>query len=143
MRGLADASTVLLSAFAGAPAGLAGTFTVKNGVVVTRDTTVNGRNARALTEAKADLPRWRLDSRTEVFREEDPKMPYLTARLEGPLDEPNVQVGGQPFRRQAPASAEKRGDSPAQPEAAPAPLEQREKIKPEDIIKDLLRGLGG
>jgi uncharacterized protein involved in outer membrane biogenesis len=139
--GLAAASTVLFSAFAGAPAALAGTFTVQNGVVVTQDTVVDGRDARALTQAKADLPRWHLDSRTDVFRAAEPKTPYLTARLKGPLDEPDVQVAGQPFQRRAPAPAGTE-DSQAQPEAAPESPPPSQQIKPEDIIKNLLKGLG-
>ena len=127
---IADASTMLLSAFAGAPAGLDGSFTIEKGVINTRDTTIDGRDARALTQARADLGRWRLDSRTDVYRDEDPKSPYLTAELEGPLDEPNVRVGGQPFQRRT------------QPQDDPERSSEPEKIEPKDIIKDLLRGLG-
>ncbi len=130
VRGIADASTMLLSAFAGAPAGLDGSFTIEKGVINTRDTTIDGRDARALTQARADLGRWRLDSRTDVYRDEDPKSPYLTAELEGPLDEPNVRVGGQPFQRRT------------QPQDDPERSSEPEKIEPKDIIKDLLRGLG-
>jgi hypothetical protein len=139
VRGITDATTMLFSSFAGDPAALSGTFTVTDGVVVTEDTQIDGRDARALTRGTADLPRWRLDSRTEVFRAVDPETAYLTARLKGPLDAPDVKVGGQPFQRKAPASAG--GDQPQAepaPEASPPPR----KIKPEDLIKGLLKSLG-
>jgi uncharacterized protein involved in outer membrane biogenesis len=143
VRGVADATNVLFGAFAGAPAALTGTFTVQDGVVVTEDTRIEGRNAQALTRGRADLPQWRLDSRTEVFRAEDPKTAYLTARLKGPLDAPDVAVGGLPFQRRAPAEA---GDTPAPgapaPEAPAPEATPPRKIKPEDVIKNLLKSLG-
>jgi uncharacterized protein involved in outer membrane biogenesis len=141
VRGVADATNMLFSAFAGAPAALDGTFTVQDGVVVTEDTRLDGRNARALTRGRADLPRWLLDSRTEVFRAEDPNTAYLTARLKGPLDEPDVAIGGLPFQRKAPAPAEA-GDAPAPGEPAPEAPPAPRKIKPEDVIKDLLKSFG-
>ena len=145
MRGVTDATTMLFGAFAGAPAALSGTFTVRNGVAVTEDTQVDGRDARALTRGSADLPRWRLDSRTDVFRAADPETPYLTARLKGPLDEPDVRIGGQPFQRKAPAPAEA-GDEPSPgepaPDAPPPDAPPPGKIKPKDLIKDLLKRLG-
>ena len=118
---------------------------VQDGVVVTEDTRIEGRNAQALTRGRADLPQWRLDSRTEVFRAEDPKTAYLTARLKGPLDAPDVAVGGLPFQRRAPAPAEA-GDTPAPgapaPEAPAPEATPPRKIKPEDVIKNLLKSLG-
>ncbi|MDH3968427.1 MAG: AsmA family protein [Rhodospirillales bacterium] len=141
VRGVADATTMLLGSFAGGPAALSGTFTVKDGVVVTEDTQIDGRDARALTRARADLPKWRLDSRTEVFRAADPKTPYLTARLKGPLDEPDVKIGGQAFQRKAPAPASAGGDQPQSEPAPDAPPPPR-KVKPKDLIKDLLESLG-
>jgi len=141
VRGVADATTMLFSSFAGAPAALSGTFTVADGVVVTEDTQIDGRDARALTRGRVDLPKWRLDSRTEVFRAADPKTPYLTARLKGPLGEPDVKIGGQPFQRKAPAPASAGDDQPQSEPAPEAPPPPR-KIKPKDLIKDLLKSLG-
>src|SRR3546814_14461373 len=70
----------------------------------------------------------------------------LTVRLQGPLDEPNVAIDGQPFQRQ-PEPAEQ----PATPDGGepPAGGEQRQPqpVKPEELLKDglenLLKGLRG
>ena len=147
IRGVTDSTTMLFSAFAGAPASVDGSFTVDKGVVRSDDLKVRGRDAEALTVGSADLPDWLLDSRTDVFRDADPQTPYLTARLQGPLDEPNVAVSGQPFqRREQPAAPGPAAEPPAVQEA-PAEPPETAPLKPEDIlkkgVKDLLKGLGG
>src|SRR3546814_11921870 len=90
---------MLFGAFAGAPAAVDGTFAIEEGVAHSEDLTVRGRNAEARTKGSADLPDWVLDSTTEVFRDTAPEDAYLTVRLQGPLDEPNVAIDGQPFQR--------------------------------------------
>ncbi|MEE8534960.1 MAG: AsmA family protein, partial [Kiloniellales bacterium] len=60
VRGLTLATNVLFNAFADAPAAVTGNFTVERGVVVTDDLRVDGQKAVALTQARADLPRWLL-----------------------------------------------------------------------------------
>jgi hypothetical protein len=142
IRGVTDSTTMLFSAFAGAPAAIDGSFAVGKGVVRSDDLTVRGRDAVALTQGSADLPDWLIDSRTDVFRDADPKNAYLTAKLKGPLDEPNVTISGQPFQRsERPAAEQPAGAEPASEQPATTPL------KPEEIlkkgVKDLLKGLGG
>jgi len=144
IRGVADATNVLFSAFAGAPAALKGTFTVEKGIVSTSDTKLDGRQATALTQGTIALPAWQINTRTDVFRAEDTATPYLTVELRGPLDKPNPRISGQPFQRQpqpqpqptAPAAPEAQppADAPPAP-TAPTP------IKPEDILKEGLKGL--
>jgi len=134
IRGVADSTNVLFSAFAGAPAKFKGTFIIDEGAITTSDLRVDGRNATALTQGTADLAAWQIDTRTDVFREGDPGTPYLTAKLTGPLDKPNPKIEGQAFRRApAPTPAAGAGTQPAQV--------QPERIKPEDIIKQGLKGL--
>jgi hypothetical protein len=63
------------------------------------------------------------------------------AKLRGPLDEPNVTIGGQPFqRRQEPAPS-------GEPAPAAEETPKQQPVKPEDLLKDglknLLKGLGG
>lgn len=144
VRGVADSTTVLFAAFAGAPAQLDGSFRMEEGVARSDDLTLRGRNAVARTQGTADLPAWTLDSTTQVFRDADPQEAYLTARLRGPLDGPNVAVGGQPFQRQ-PAQEPAAPDSGAPPAAAEQPQQQPK--QPEELLKDglksLLKGLGG
>ncbi|HMA16598.1 MAG: AsmA family protein [Bacteroidota bacterium] len=144
VRGVADSTTVLFAAFAGAPAQLDGTFRMEEGVARSEDLTLRGRNAVARTKATVDLPAWTLDSTTEVFRDAAPQDAYLTARLRGPLDEPNVAVGGQPFQRQPDPV------SPAAPDGGEPPADEQPRqqpAKPEELLKDglknLLKGLGG
>ncbi|MGF1629698.1 MAG: AsmA family protein [Kiloniellaceae bacterium] len=144
IRGVTDSTTVLFSAFAGAPAKVDGSFVVEEGVAQSNDLKVRGRDAVALTTVSVDLPRWLLDSTTDVFRDVDPDNAYLTARLRGPLDEANVAISGQPFQRsqQPPAESPTAGESPAAQEEP-----QQKPAKPEEILKDglknLLKGLGG
>ena len=137
VRGVTDSTTMLFSAFAGAPATVDGTFVVEQGVLRSDDLKLRGRNAEALTAGNVNLPDWRMESRTDVFRDVDPETAYLTAVLRGPLDEPDVRISGQPFQRgeQPPATEEEKQEDPA---AAP---------KPEELLKEgvksLLKGLGG
>ncbi|MEQ9608221.1 MAG: AsmA family protein [Kiloniellaceae bacterium] len=152
IRGITDSTTMLFSAFAGAPAAIDGSFTVDRGVARSDDLTVRGREASALTQGSADLPAWLIDSRTDVFRDADPQNAYLTAKLKGPLDEPNVAIGGQPFQRseqpapEGPAPEEPAGEEPAGAEPASEPPAAIP-LKPEEILKkgvqDLLKELGG
>lgn len=139
IRNLADATTTLLSSFSGAPAGFAGSFTVDQGVLVTDDARIDGAAAHALTRARADLPAWWLDSQTDVFQAPDPDTPYLTANLKGPLDAPDVRLGGLPFRNPVLAPGGGRDD---QPNGEPAPIVPK-KSKTQDVLKGLLRGLRG
>ncbi|MDJ0946049.1 MAG: AsmA family protein [Kiloniellales bacterium] len=99
IRGVADASMLLLGAFAGRPATLGGSFVLENGVATTRDTQLTGQGAVARLAGQADLVEWTLDSETKVFRDAEPEDAYLSVGLTGALDEPNVRVGGQAFRR--------------------------------------------
>jgi hypothetical protein len=143
VRGVTDSTTMLFGAFAGAPAKVDGNFVIEKGIARSEDLKVQGRNAVALTKGSADLPDWQLDSLTEVFRDVDPEKAYLTAKLRGPLDEPNVTIGGQPFQR--------RQESVPAPSGEPAPAAEetpkQQPVKPEELLKDglknLLKGLGG
>ncbi len=148
IRGVTDTGTTLFNAFAGAPAALSGSFTIDKGIVDTRDLRLEGREATALTQGTADLARWRIDTKTEVYRAQDKTAPFVTADLSGPLDEPNVKIGGQALQRQAaPAPA----PAPVAPKTKAQPVPQAQppapqQPKPEEIIKEglkgLLRGLG-
>jgi len=142
VRGLTDSTTMLFGAFAGAPARVEGTYVIEQGILRSDDLTVRGREARALTAGNVNLPSWRIESRTDVYRDADPQTPYLTAILRGPLDGPDVNLKGQPFqRREEPAAVEipSGEEQPAQQPKSPA--------KPEELLKDglksLLKGLGG
>ncbi|HSR71800.1 MAG TPA: AsmA-like C-terminal region-containing protein, partial [Kiloniellales bacterium] len=100
IRAVTDATNLLFNAFAGTPAAVQGTFRVENGVVRTEDTLVRGKQARAVTRGNADLPRWLLDTTTDLYREGESGTPYLTVDLAGPLDSPNPRLRGQVLQRQ-------------------------------------------
>ncbi len=153
IRGITDATNLMFNAFAGAPVALNGTFTVKGGVIETRDLRLDGRQATALTSGTANLPAWRLDSKTDVFLAQDPNTAYLTVGLRGPLDAPNPRISGQPLQRQPqaapkvsdpqPTGPQPSGQTQTQTQPAPAP----EQLKPKDILKEglkkTLKGLFG
>ena len=153
VQGITDSTTMLFGAFAGAPAKVDGTFVVDQGVLRSDDLRVRGRDAVAMTAGNANLPVWRVESRTDVFRDADPQTAYLTAVLRGPLDSPDVGINGQPFqRRQEPAAVEIAPVDIAPLDTAPAEQEQQKTrpsapAKPEDLLKEglksLLKGLGG
>ncbi|NIA68580.1 AsmA family protein [Pelagibius litoralis] len=147
IRGLTDSTALLFGAFAGAASKVDGTFVVEQGVVTTEDTRVRGRTAEALTAATINLPTWQMNSQTDVFRDSDPQTAYLTAKLRGSLDSPDININGQAFQRreEAPAGG---AESPAVPqEGTDSPASQPKPPKPEDILKEglkgLLKGLGG
>ncbi|WP_120498684.1 AsmA family protein [Kiloniella sp. EL199] len=96
IQGVGDATTTLLQSFAGHPAQLKGTYTIHNGVLVTKDLRVDGNRTSVFTAATVDLPAWLIKSQSDLFREgEDPTKPYLTVHLNGELDKPNPRVKGQ------------------------------------------------
>lgn len=134
IRGVSDATTALFSAFAGAPAKLSGSFNVDRGVVETINTRIDGRNATIFTAGTANLPNWLLASRSDLFRSQDADQinPYVVAEVNGPLDKPNVKVGGQAFqRKKSSGSGSSSGTSSSS-----------QKVKPEDVLRGLLKDLG-
>lgn len=152
----------LLSAFEGAST-LNGDIVIANGVASTENLVLVGRGGRALTSGTVRLPKWTLDSVTDVTLGQDVD-PYLVAEMTGALDDPYVKkVSGRILRtRQTPAqqaptpSTQQPASQPKDPLKSllpgllnpqsaptdqPAPSDQK-KIKPEDALKGLLQGLG-
>ncbi|MEX2616072.1 MAG: AsmA family protein [Alphaproteobacteria bacterium] len=137
-------ATVLVRAFGDAPADLSGNFEIQQGVLRTQDTVLTGAGARAITVATADLPRWTIDSTTSVLRGGDAAAePYISIGLSGPLDSPNVRAGGTFLSRDNAGAAE-----PSDPigkilqGVTGGDGQSQEKVKPEDVLKGLLKGLG-
>jgi uncharacterized protein involved in outer membrane biogenesis len=107
IKGLADTGNLVLTAFSGAPSIMTGSFTIQDGVIRTDDLRLDGRAAHGVTRTSVDLPRWWLDSESQVFRAEDSAKPYLTAVLQGQLDRPDTKVSGVPFQRRKEPPAKK------------------------------------
>ncbi|OUS15807.1 hypothetical protein A9Q97_02740, partial [Rhodospirillales bacterium 47_12_T64] len=159
IQGVGDATATLLQSFAGQAANLNGTYVIENGVLVSNDLKLDGRNATIFTAAKVDLPAWLIDSQSDLFRAgEDPTKPYITVLLKGPLDKPNPRIKGLFLQSQSKTNplqellgggdAGVEGESEANPDAVETtePVVEKKKSdkkKAKDLIKGLLKGLGG
>jgi len=159
IRGVADAVTVLFRSFGDADSEIAGTFNIDDGVLTSSDARIVGRDATANLQGTADIAAWQLGSLMRVFRSVDTDEPYLTFDFSGRLDEPNIRIGGQPFKSKKPkkkkkdaktisetlglqgvepeedAEAEEAGDTKKKQK------KKKKKIKPEDVLKEFLKGL--
>ena len=148
IQGLAQTGGSLFQSFAGAASRLTGTFRVQQGLVSTDDLRLDGRDAVALTQGSASLPAWQVNSRTDVYRNQNPNAPFLSATVTGPLDSPNTKIGGQVFQRQpeaapAPSGTEGGllGPSPTPSGGSAVPQGQPQQVTPEDLLKGLLNKL--
>lgn len=165
LQGIAGVTTSVLTAFGSGPAALSGTYQIRNGIVATEDTLLASEQGRALATGTVNLPLWLIDMNATV-NVGGAAEPVFTARARGPLDEPDIKVGGQAFTAgaqgglgvlqqlvpglggltgggKAPAPATT-APSPAAPAPAPAPAPaQPEEVTPQKFIKDILKGLGG
>jgi hypothetical protein len=142
---------VLVEAFGNRFAALTGDYTIANGVVRTEAAVLDGGSARAVTRGSANIPAWRINTVTAVYKGEGPD-PIVTATLSGPLDAPNVKFGGRvlkpsgtttqanPLEKLLPGIL---GGAKPQSPQKPQSGQPAKQLKPEDLLKDLLKGLGG
>ncbi|MCZ4280778.1 AsmA family protein [Kiloniella laminariae] len=161
ISGVGDATSTLLQSFAGQPANLSGTYTIGNGVVVTRDLRLDGNNASVFSAAQVDLPAWLIDSQSDLFRTgDDPTKPFMTVLLTGPLDNPNPRVkglflqsksgnnilqqllGGESSQTEEP-TAEPTGGGAEEPAPENTDKKETKKKKTRELIKGILNDLGG
>jgi hypothetical protein len=133
-----DAMGSLLRSFADAPADLSGDIAIHKGRARTDNLLLVGRGARALSVGVADLPAWTIDSKTTLRRDGDGADPYMTVRLTGRLDEPNVKSGGTWLRGQRKTPQKPAGVTKTPSAVAPAPAK---KTNPEQLFLDILKGL--
>ncbi|MBI10125.1 MAG: hypothetical protein CMM55_11410 [Rhodospirillaceae bacterium] len=136
----------IFNAFGRSRAGLAGTFVIERGVLHTRDTVLNGNGARALTVGTIDLPRWLIDAKTSVSRtDQQGQEPFVSVALTGALDSPNPKVVGGFLRssRPEPAANSIQQILPGILGPKPESGSGSGKVKPKDILRGLLKGLGG
>lgn len=162
IQGVGDATTTLLQSFAGHPAQLKGTYTIHNGVLVTKDLLVDGNRTSVFTTATVDLPAWLIESQSDLFREgEDPTKPYLTVHLKGDLDKPNPRVKGQflqsnksntinqllggevPSEDVSEPQSEVTGEPAEQTNEPVAEDKKSKKKKAKELLKGLFKELGG
>ena len=119
-----------------------GDFAVTNGRVRTDNLLVDGGDGRVLTRGTADLVGWQIDMLSEIFAAGE-QQPGLTIQHYGWLDAPNRRFGGSLIQRRttapAPSAPATSGQgSAAQPQQAP----QAAPGTPQDVLKNLLKGLG-
>ncbi|MBK1670342.1 hypothetical protein CKO28_20165 [Rhodovibrio sodomensis] len=99
--GLTQALDFVGTAFTRERARLTGSFAVADGIVTTADLTLDGLEGRAEVRGQVNLPAWRLDLTTELFRATDaPDAPFVVTRQTGPLDAPDVAITGGAFQQQ-------------------------------------------
>lgn len=135
---------------------LDGTFTIKDGVAESRNLSLIAEGGEGRAVVVAELLPWMIDMNAEFRLSEHPKAPPFGMRLTGSLDNPRrifktnrlqaylVQRGiGSVLKRFMPRQ-------PASPTApiSPAPSQQQPPQqpqplpKPEEFIRDILKGLG-
>ena len=137
-------SSVLFRAFGSTPADLSGDFTIERGIVRTGNAALSGAGARAVGVGTVDLPRWLIDMTASVFRGGDAaQTPYVSLRLTGPVDSPNIKAGGaflsggagsaakssNPLQQLLPGVLSPKNDAPPQ------------QTKPEDLLRGFLKRL--
>ena len=148
LRGITDAvqgTDLIVSAFSG-PSTLNGDIAIEGGVATTRNLVLVGRGGRALTAGTANLSQWTLDSLTDVTLAQDSD-PYLSVQVAGALDDPYVRkisgtlLRGRPVTPQSEGSGQQ-GAKIVEPPQPDQTTPGDRKRKPEDVLKDLLQGLG-
>lgn len=142
-------TNMLFQAFGRSPATLSGDYTVENGVARTANLTLAGNGATAAIQGAADLPNWSVNARVGVLRAGE-TAPLVTADVAGPLDEPNVKIGGSFLQNrtttQSPANPLQQilpgllGGN--KPQGTTAPTAQPKKPDAKDVLRGLIQGLG-
>ncbi len=133
VEGLGLAVRIAMDRFVGRNAPMNGDITVRDGVLSTNNTRVDGERAWAMVVANVNLPAWTQDTTLNVFVQEDPSRPAVTVRQTGSVDNPRRAIAtsgaGAPQRQQQ------------QPPQQQAPPQQRPSPVP-GPVRDILKGLG-
>jgi AsmA protein len=129
---------------------LTGSFGIKNGVVRNDDLRLVAEGGEARAAGTADLPRWHMDFNGQFHLTAHPKAPPFTMRAVGPIDNPRrlfkfdklqaylLQRGiGSLLRKAFPGS--RRQSAPPQQQQQ---RQQPKKLRLEDLLPGLLKGLG-
>ena len=127
------------------------TFRAQNGIVTTQDARLDADGGYATGMATFDLPRWSVESRIDI-RVAGGTSPPLGLRFEGPMDAPRKIIDINALQRylveRGLGSALKgKGGLDALLGRSPAVNDQDQTERPpvtgKQILKDLLKGLGG
>lgn len=132
VEGLGLAVRIAMDRFVGRNAPMSGDITVRDGVLSTNNTRVDGERAWAMVVANVNLPAWTQDTTLNVFVQEDPSRPAITVRQTGSVDSPHRAIAtsgaGAPQQQQQPPQQQ------APPQQRPSPVP--------GPVRDLLKGLG-
>jgi hypothetical protein len=138
VEGLGLAVRIAMDRFVGRNAPMSGEITVRDGILTTNNTRVDGERAWAMVVASINLPAWTQDTTINVFVQEDPTRPAVTVRQTGSVDHPTRSVATSGAG--APQQQQQQQQQPQQP-APQAPPPQRPSPVP-GPVRDLLKGLG-
>ena len=120
---------------------LAGTFGIERGVVRTSDLKLAADAGRGDASGYVDLPKWNMDMQADFRLTEHPSAPPFRVRAVGPPDEPRRLFDFQKLQawllQQGVGSIIKNFGS-----RDSSGNQQQQQVKPEDVLKGLLKGLG-
>ncbi len=134
VEGLGLAVRIAMDRFVGRNAPMTGDITVRDGVLSTNNTRVDGERAWAMVVANVNLPVWTQDTTLNVFVQEDPSRPAVTVRQTGSVDNPQRAIAtsgaGAPQRQQQQQPPQQQPPAQQRPSPVPGP------------VRDILKGLG-
>lgn len=118
---------------------LAGTFRAENGVVVTRDLKLEAEGGGASADSSVNLPGWSTDTRVAFHLATAPQVP-VAFKLEGGLENPRKIIDLNAIQHFLVSQGLGKGLRTEEPANSDQP---REKNTGKNILKGLLKGLGG
>jgi len=147
VKGLGDLASLLKVATSGSThfSKLVGSFKVTDGIARSEDLHLVADGGDGAGTATVDLPNWTVFSRTDVRLMGVAGTPPLGILLKGPLEQPDWSLDFSAIVRALGAHAVERllGPQPEQtggPQSDPAAQgDQPKRIKPKDILRDLLK----
>lgn len=137
VEALGLAIRIAMDRFVGRNAPMNGEITVRDGVLSTNNTRVDGERAWAMVMANVNLPAWTQDTTINVFVQEDPSRPAVTVRQTGSVDRPHRAIAASG----AGAPQQQQPQQPAPQQQQPPPPQQRPSPVP-GPVRDFLKGLG-
>ena len=141
---VARTSNRLISYFGRAPNPVFGDFTINRGIVQSKNLQVVGQNAVALTAGTVNLPRWLLNTNSQIIEENGQSDAALvTAAVNGDIERPNIKVGGSWLRARKRQQTKPNQKAPknslksSQQQTKPQQQQKPRRIQPQDILKGL------
>ncbi|MBL4720347.1 MAG: hypothetical protein JKY20_04340, partial [Alphaproteobacteria bacterium] len=134
-------SNALFSAFGKNPADLTADIAIRKGLVSTENGRLAGAGASALIKGVVDLPQWLIKARASMFQSGGAAA-LVDVDVTGSLDSPDIRLGGDILKRRDTTTSQ---ESPLQ-QILPSLLgggDGQKKPKTRDLLKGLLKGLGG